>query len=587
VLHERHHRDPAAAGRFAREAELARLLDHPNLVGVHDVVELEGRPTLLMDLVEGRTLAELIAAEAPLAETRVLELAQGIANGLWVAHAAGVIHRDLKPANILLDEGEHGTVPRIADFGMARATSFSGVDAAALTVLGTPDYMAPECLDPLAIDPRADLYALGCIIHEMATGTPPYSAATPFAVLEAHRHAPVPGLPASYSPGLAALTHRLLAKQRGDRPQSARAVVAELSAIAGAGPETARSLPRAGGALVPAEPMQGRCAGCDSLLVPEVTTCFGCGLPLVRLRPGPVTVFVIGPGRLSEKLSAPARERLLAWVRQNPSLGLDPGPLEHLIPRLPFVLAQGVDDEGAAALVGSLQRLGLQAEARRGGRFAHEGMLSKGIRLGGRRSAIVAAVAFAPALLHPMLGLVGLVALAPVLPILFGVTASRAATPVMRVRPGARPELPPRVAARLDLVSRRLPQLQQARHREALRAVVLRVVALVREWPPDARPEVDAEMEHALNLATVAVVRMDELDSAIARPDFDAADPAQRADLHERDRWAGRLLDLTATLDALWARQLAAQVRLREPELADALAQIRADVEALEEVQRS
>ena len=207
ILHERVARDRAAADRFLREAELVRSLRSPNIVEIHGLVDIDGRSVLLMELVEGPTLAELIAREAPIVEERLIAIARGIARGLTAAHGVGIIHRDLKPANILIGAG---MTPKIADFGMARATSFAGVDKGAMTVVGTPDYMAPESLDPLAVDPRSDLYALGCILHEMMTGRPPYTAATPFGVLDQHRGAPIPPAPETYSRGLAALTAALL-----------------------------------------------------------------------------------------------------------------------------------------------------------------------------------------------------------------------------------------------------------------------------------------------------------------------------------------------------------------------------------------
>ena len=584
ILHERHRRDPTAARRFAREAELARQLDHPNLVGVHGVVEIDAAPVLLMELVEGPTLADHIARGAPLAQPELLTLARGVANGLWVAHASGVIHRDLKPANILLDESEHGVLPKIADFGMARATSFAGVDRGALTVLGTPDYMAPESLDPLAVDPRTDLYALGCMIHEMATGAPPFAGATPFAILDAHRSEPAPTLPERYSSGLRTLTERLLAKQPGDRPQSAGAVMEALAEIESPGRSRALARVRDRPEMVSAA--RGKCARCGEPLIPEVATCFSCGLPLVRLEPGALTVFVVGPGRVSEKLNSERRDRLLAWVRANPSLGLDPTPLEHLIPRLPFVFARGINQASAQALVGSLAHLGIHAEVRRGGRFAHEGMLKKSVLLGGRRSALVAAIGFAPTLIIPPWGFLSLLAITPILPVVFGVTAARAAKPLMHVLPSRHESLPPRIAARIETLTEVVPRLGEERHREGLRALVQRVLTLVVATPPERRSLIEAEMDHALNLAIVGTTRMDELDRMMARPDFDPADPHQRRDLHERDMWAGRLLDLSATLDALASRQAAALAVLEADGVDETLEQLRANVEALEEVQR-
>ncbi|MCA9699724.1 MAG: serine/threonine protein kinase, partial [Myxococcales bacterium] len=253
LLHDRNARDPTATRRFAREVELARTLRAPNIVAVFGAVEHEGRAALVMELVEGPTLAELIAREAPLSEERLLQLARGVARGLATAHGGGVIHRDLKPANVLIAEdpsAAQGELAKIADFGMARASSFAGIDRESMTVLGTPDYMAPETLDPLAVDPRTDLYALGCMLFEMAEGRPPFSGATPFAVLEAHRNAAPPferlaAREQALSSGTMTLLARLLAKQPSDRPHAASVVVetidALLEALAGEG-ETSTAL---------------------------------------------------------------------------------------------------------------------------------------------------------------------------------------------------------------------------------------------------------------------------------------------------------------------------------------------------------
>src|SRR6202011_5291531 len=102
VLHPSHRRDPAAAGRFRAEAELCARLRHENVVAVHGVTEIAGQPVLLMELVEGPSLAQTIARQAPVPLAELLPIARGIAQGLAVAHEAGIIHRDLKPANILL-----------------------------------------------------------------------------------------------------------------------------------------------------------------------------------------------------------------------------------------------------------------------------------------------------------------------------------------------------------------------------------------------------------------------------------------------------------------------------------------------------
>ncbi len=593
ILHDRHRRDEAASRRFHREAELARGLAHDNLVRVYGTYELDGRPVLLMELVEGPNLADHLAQRGALPEVEVLSLALGIARGLAHAHAAGVIHRDLKPANILLAPTPAGPVPKIADFGMARASSFAGADKGALTVLGTPQYMAPECLEPLAVDPRTDLYALGCIVHELCTGAPPFSGATPFAVLEQHRNAPVPPLPEALDPGLRTLVTRLLAKAPGDRPQSAGAVIEALEALlAERAPAGSEALVRpsavALSAIDPDAVADGRCAGCGAAVLQETRVCFRCGLGQVVIERGPYSVFVTGPGQVSHKLDSRLRERLLRWLRANEGLGLDPAELEQRIPRLPFPLVVGVARGSAEALQASLRHIGLEAAWAHGGRRANSGIHRNATKLAGRTLAIMLAFVGAPMMVHPAFAAVAIPFALVALPVVYGVTLHRVSRPAAEVGRPAEHGLPPRVRARLDELHRVVTLIGERRHREALRAVVHRVIALGRDAQAQRDPELDAELEHAIHLAAGATLRMDALDREMGGPGFDPAEPAARAVMHERDRWSARLLALTATLDAFAARRAAATAgRERDDDVPEELAALRATVEALEEVQHA
>ena len=330
VLHASRSGEADAAARFAREAEVVRAVDHANVVRVHGRVDVDGRDVLLMELVDGPTLQHVIAKDAPMAASRVVSLGLGIARGLAAAHDAGVIHRDLKPANILLASGD---IPKIADFGMARASSLAGVDRSAMTVLGTPDYMAPESLDPLAVDARSDLYGLGCILFELAMGHPPFTGATSFAVLEQHRKAPVPPMP-SVDSALKAVIGQLLEKTPAERIQSASALVEVLEGIERG--ETALATAASAMDL-------GRCAQCGAPLVDALRICLSCQASVPRLADGEYTVFVTGPGEVAGKFDSKHRTTLVAWLRDNATLGIDVKELEKNIPRLPFALLGGVD----------------------------------------------------------------------------------------------------------------------------------------------------------------------------------------------------------------------------------------------------
>ncbi len=585
VPHERHRRDPTAMQRFRLEAELAQRLRHPNVVAIHGLADLEGAPTLLMELVEGPTLAELIAREAPLDLGTIVSILRDLASGLAHAHAVGVIHRDLKPANVLLaPRGDGPPMAKVADFGMARATSFAAADRRALRVLGTPEYMAPESLDPLAVDPRADLYGLGCILHEMATGSPPYDGSTPFALIEAHRSADIPRLPDTFPRPLADLAQALLAKRPGDRPQSAGAVLQELEGLS-----SGALVPVGGGALVPTSlpdaVRAGRCVRCGADVVGGVALCFGCGLPQPTVEPGTSSVFITGPGRVSAKMDVERRQALIEWLEANPDLPLDWSALARTIPRLPFVFAMGLSPRSADSFVFTLRTLGLQAEARRGGRFALDAMLSKAGKLGVR--AMTPAAALGGFLfMIPFFGWFLFPVVVPLLPVSFAAGAWRSGRPFARALRAGKSGRPEAIERRLTQIREAVPAIQEPRHREALRTVVSRVLALLDVVPLERTHDFVPELEHALNLALVAARRMDELDRLMAQPGFDASDPAQRDNLHERDTWAGRLLELTARLDALATRAAAAKALRGEARTHEELQELRASVEALEEVAR-
>ncbi len=161
--------------RFAHEAEAASRLEHPNVVSVIDFGKTEtGLIYLAMELVEGRTLADLIEAEAPLAPERALALTHQICLGLAHAHARGLVHRDLKPENVLIS-GTPEQV-RIVDFGLAMPTDADGSTrlTGAGFAMGTPTYAAPEQMHDEPVDHRADQFALGVTLYEMLAGKPPY-----------------------------------------------------------------------------------------------------------------------------------------------------------------------------------------------------------------------------------------------------------------------------------------------------------------------------------------------------------------------------------------------------------------------------
>jgi len=211
--------------RFQREAEATARLAHPGCTALLDWGRCsDGELYLAMELVGGRSLAQLLSEEGPLAPARAAHLAAGILDAIGAAHRAGIVHRDLKPANVMVVAAPGGEQVKVLDFGIAWLSDRAG-EAEPVTqegfVPGTPAYMSPEQIRGEEVDPRSDLYAVGVLLHEMLAGAPPFAAPTALALAAQHLHAPPPGLPAGIPAGLAAAVARALAKDRSLRPGSA------------------------------------------------------------------------------------------------------------------------------------------------------------------------------------------------------------------------------------------------------------------------------------------------------------------------------------------------------------------------------
>jgi serine/threonine-protein kinase len=222
--------EPTFVARFLREGALGEQLHHPGIVRIHEAGEEAGRPFLAMELISGRTLKQELREAGPFPPRRALEVARGIAEALDYAHAKGVVHRDLKPDNIMIlpDGGL-----KVMDFGIARTAGGEGLTGTNL-FLGTPLYAAPEMVDPKHVDHRVDLYALGIILFEMLQGAVPFTADSPYRVIEMHMRTPLPApaeLKVAVPPAIWAIVAKLCAKDRANRYASAEALLVELNRL--------------------------------------------------------------------------------------------------------------------------------------------------------------------------------------------------------------------------------------------------------------------------------------------------------------------------------------------------------------------
>jgi serine/threonine-protein kinase len=220
-------RHPYLAKLLHEEARFAARIDHPNVVKVYDVTHTPSITYVIMEYIDGRSLAETVRRSGPLAPGRVVEIGSAVVAGLKVALAAGLIHRDIKPANILLGRrGETkivdlGLVLRINGGNQERGEAEASSAGRRASTIGTYGYMAPEqAVDPDGVDFRADIYSLGVTLYQAVVGEPPFPLADAPRCLELHARAPVPP-PEERRPevprALSALLLRMLAKNPDDR----------------------------------------------------------------------------------------------------------------------------------------------------------------------------------------------------------------------------------------------------------------------------------------------------------------------------------------------------------------------------------
>ncbi len=215
VLHSQFSSDEAFVKRFRREAQAAANLSHPNIVSIYDWGEDGSTYFIVMELIEGRTLRDVLKSERRLLPRRATEIASEVASALAVAHRAGLVHRDIKPGNILL--APDGTV-RVTDFGIARAWDDSQELTRTGAVIGTATYFSPEQAQGITADERSDLYSLGVVTYEMVTGLPPFTGDSPVAVAYQHVSTPVT-LPSTINADVPSELESIISKALSKEPE--------------------------------------------------------------------------------------------------------------------------------------------------------------------------------------------------------------------------------------------------------------------------------------------------------------------------------------------------------------------------------
>jgi serine/threonine-protein kinase len=241
ILHQRLTSDEKLVERFRREARAAAQLHHQNVVTIHDYGEArgpDGFAYIVMELVRGESLRALLKREGRLEARRAVSLMRDVCAGVGAAHRRGIVHRDIKPDNIIVtpaDEDRPAESVKVVDFGIAKLRDMaqeSSTLTEAGTMVGTLFYMSPEQCKGEPLDSRADVYALGAMLHEMLAGTPPFSASSMTSIILKHVNEPPPPLPADVQapPALRAAVTRALAKNPDERPRDASEFAREIQA---------------------------------------------------------------------------------------------------------------------------------------------------------------------------------------------------------------------------------------------------------------------------------------------------------------------------------------------------------------------
>jgi beta-lactam-binding protein with PASTA domain/predicted Ser/Thr protein kinase len=229
ILNERYASEDSFNERFRREAKSAAGLSHPNIVAIYDRGEADGRPYIAMEVIEGRSLKELIVASGSLPIQQAIQYAKQILNAVRFAHRHGIIHRDIKPHNILLGSEDR---LKVTDFGIARAGASQMTEVG--SIMGTAQYLSPEQARGAPVAAPSDLYSAGVVLYEMLTGRTPFEGETPIEIAMKHLNEP-PRPPSTLRPEippeLDQIVLRALAKDAHERYQSAEEFSADLDRV--------------------------------------------------------------------------------------------------------------------------------------------------------------------------------------------------------------------------------------------------------------------------------------------------------------------------------------------------------------------
>jgi serine/threonine-protein kinase len=302
ILNDRYANDELFIERFRREAKSAAGLSHPNIVSIYDRGEAEGTYYIAMEVIEGRSLKELILTRGPLPIANALMFAREILDALRFAHRHGIIHRDIKPHNILIGERV-----KVTDFGIARAGASQMTEAG--SIMGTAQYLSPEQARGAPVTAASDLYSVGIVLYEMLTGKVPFTGDSPIEIAMKHLNDP-PKPPSRIRPEipeeLDQVVLRTLAKEPEQRYQTAEEFIEDLTRVEAGLPVAAETAEAATAVITGATALQ---TGATEVLGPDDATRVASPRPYTARRPPPTYPPSYGYGDESRK-----RRRAGPWL---------------------------------------------------------------------------------------------------------------------------------------------------------------------------------------------------------------------------------------------------------------------------------